>query len=67
MYRKWHITKFFISKNDKEQVGVSTHGQGLYTEESGTIIYGNILLGQLKVYTVTQLTFISAGSQTLMT
>lgn len=58
--------KFFVSKNGKEQVGVSTHGQGLYTEGSGTIIYGSMLSGHLKIYTVTQLTFISAGSQTLM-
>lgn len=66
MYRKLLIAKFFISENSKEQVGVSTHGQGLYTEGSDTIIYGSILSEQLKINTVTQLTFIGAGSQTLM-
>lgn len=42
MYRKLLIAKFFISENSKEQVGVSTYGQGLYTEGSDTIIYGSI-------------------------
>lgn len=66
VYRKLLIAKLFISKNGKEQVRVSTHGQGLYTEGSGTIIYGSILSGQIKLSTVTQQTFISAGNQTLM-
>lgn len=55
---------FFVSKNSREQVEVSTHGQGLYIESSDAVIYGNILSGQFKMNTVTQLTFISAASRT---
>lgn len=51
---------------ENKRVKVSTHGQGLSTERSGTVIYGNILTGQFKINIVTQLTSISADSQTLM-
>lgn len=51
---------FFISKNNREQVEVSTHGQGLCVERSETVFYGKILSEQSKTNIVIQLTVISA-------
>lgn len=67
VYRKLLKAMFFISKSSREQVEVSTHEQGMYIQRPNTVIYGNILSKQFKVNIVTQLTFISADSWTLMT